>query len=170
MCLLAGHAGRGPVSVVLIDSCSSRSERKVQAPLPAYNLTDHPRVSRTSTAQLQAASTCFTARAHAPYRFCQLTSTANCSRLAAKCTRQTGAGKIATVQKPHADANRGVDGYLVRKPHIALACLGAILQILTAQPSSAEVSLQVNKSKPADVAFTPSSKVVRSHDIQLTAC
>lgn len=170
MCLLAGHAGRGLVSVVLTDSRSSRSERNVQAPLPAHNLTDHPRVSRTGTARLQAASSCFTARSHAPQLFCQLTCTANCSCLAAKYTGQSGAGKVAAVQKSNCDANPVVDGYPVGQPLTALACLGAILQILTAQPSSAEVSLQVNNSKPAVFACIPSSKIVRSHDIRLVAC
>ena len=152
MCLLAGHAG---ISVVLIDSRSSGSERKLQA-LPAHNLTDRARArtSRIHTARLQATSSCFHPRFHVPQK---LTRTATCSRLAAICTRKSGTCKAATVRKPNDDAEVVVHGFPVTRPLTALACLGAMLQLLTAQPSSAEASLQVNTSKPADFACTPPS-------------
>lgn len=158
MCLLAGHAGRGWFSVVLIDSRASGSERKVQA-LPAHNLSDRARarLSRIHTARLQATSKCFHPRFHVPQK---LTRTASCSRLAAKCTRKSGICQVATVRKPHDDAKHILYGYPLTSPLTALACLGAILQILTAQPSSAEASLQVNIATPADFACTPPSEVL----------
>ena len=144
MCLIAGHAGRG-FSVVLINSRGSGSERKVQASFLAHNLTDRGRRSHANTAPSQAASSCFTARPRSPQRFFQqLICTAVCSPLAVNCGCQSGAGKVTTLVEVEDDAKDAVHGRLLTKSLAALPLLGTTLLMLTAQPNSAEASLQVS--------------------------
>lgn len=145
MCLLAGHAGRG-FSVVLINTGGSGSVRDGQASLRAHSLTERPRRSRPNTAPSQAASSYFTARCRPIQRFAQqLTRTAVCSSLAVKCASPSEPGKVPTVQALDNDANVVFESPLTRLL-TALPILGATLLILTAQPSSAEASLQVNRT------------------------
>lgn len=152
MCLSAGHAGRG-FSVVLINSRGSGSERKVHAPFPAHNLTERVRRSRADTSPLQAVSSCLTSRPRPPQRFFQpLICTAVCSALAANFACQSGAGVVITTAELEDDAKKVVNGYLLTKPLTALSLLGATLLMLTAQPSSAEASLQVIVSISASFA------------------
>lgn len=154
MCLFAGHAGTG-FSVVLIKSRGSGSKHKVQASFPAHNLAERGHRSRANAAPSQAASSLFTSRPRPPqYFFQQLICTAVCSPLAVECACQSGAGKVVTISELDDDAKNVVDRCPLTKALTALPLLGATLLLLTAQPSSAEASLQVNISRSARFACT----------------
>ena len=59
---------------------------------------------------------------------------------------------VITTAELEDDAKKVVNGYLLTKSLTALSLLGATLLMLTAQPSSAEASLQVIVSISASFA------------------
>lgn len=167
MCLFAGHAGTG-FSVVLIKSRGSGSEHKVQASFAAHKLPERGNRSRANTAPSQAASSCSTSRPRPPQHFFQqLICAAVCSPLGVVCAFQSGAGKVATIPELDDDAKNVVDGRSLTKALTALPLLGATLLMLTAQPSSAEASLQVNIPRSARFACTLGRNMV---DYVRSAC